>query len=245
MSLCSCRKFVWDNPYDTANPNPSSEPASLKNGLVAYYPFNGNANDESGNGHNGNVNKALLTSDRFGRNNNAYDFNNTGSNITTSLIAPTSKNSRSISFWFYTTEINNSNDQWVMVGYGGDVEFTNFYASIWPKNSYVAVDIGASYVVYNTNIIGRWHNLILVYDSSFGITVANVKTYLDGDLLTNINAQTSYFEINTKNSFIRPFGFGPPTSPIQSLQTFRGKLDDIRIYNRILSKEEITYLANN
>jgi len=39
---------------------------NLDSGLVAYYPFNGNANDESGNGNNGTVNGATLTADRFG-----------------------------------------------------------------------------------------------------------------------------------------------------------------------------------
>ena len=223
----------------------TSNLASLSQGLLAYYPFNGNANDESGNGNSGTVNRATLTSDRFGKNDNAYDFSNTGANITTPLLAPIGKNSRSMSFWFYTNEINNTNDQWIMVGYGEDLEFTNFYASIWPSNSYVGVDIGASYVVYNTNIIGKWHNLMLIYDKSFGSTVANVKTYLDGVLLQDIKMQTANFEINTGNSAKRPFGFGPPNSPIQSLQTFRGKLDDIRIYNRVLNQEEILYLANN
>jgi hypothetical protein len=132
-----------------------------------------------------------------------------------------------------------------MVGYGGELEFTNFYASLWNTNSNIGVDIGASYVVYNTNIIGRWHNLILVYDISFGTTVSSVKTYLDGILLQDIKMQTANFEINTGNSSKRPFGFGPPNSPIQSLQTFRGKLDDIRIYNRVLNQGEILYLANN
>ena len=49
--------------------------ADLKDGLVAYYPFNGNANDESGNGNNGTVNGATLTTDRFGNTNKAYSFN--------------------------------------------------------------------------------------------------------------------------------------------------------------------------
>ena len=40
------------------------------NGLVGWWPFNGNANDESGNGNHGTVNGAALTSDRFGINNN-------------------------------------------------------------------------------------------------------------------------------------------------------------------------------
>jgi len=46
----------------------------VTNGLVACYPFNGNANDESGNGNNGTVNGATLTADRFGKPNTAYLF---------------------------------------------------------------------------------------------------------------------------------------------------------------------------
>jgi len=44
-------------------------------GLVAWYPFNGNANDESGNGNNGTNNGAMLTSDKFENHNKAYLFN--------------------------------------------------------------------------------------------------------------------------------------------------------------------------
>ena len=46
-----------------------------KDGLVGYWPFNGNANDESGNGNHGTVNGATLTSDRNGTANSAYSFN--------------------------------------------------------------------------------------------------------------------------------------------------------------------------
>ena len=44
-------------------------------GLVAYYPFNGNANDQSANGNNGTVNGATLAMNRFGVPNQAYYFN--------------------------------------------------------------------------------------------------------------------------------------------------------------------------
>ena len=47
---------------------------NLDSGLVAYYPFNGNANDESVNGNNGTVNGATLTTDRFGNANKPYSF---------------------------------------------------------------------------------------------------------------------------------------------------------------------------
>src|SRR3990167_6219025 len=48
--------------------------ADLKDCLVAFYPFNGNANDESGNGNDGTVNGATLTTDRFGNTDRAYGF---------------------------------------------------------------------------------------------------------------------------------------------------------------------------
>ena len=44
------------------------------NGLVGWWPFNGNANDESGSGKDGNVFGAVLSNDRFGNNNSSYHF---------------------------------------------------------------------------------------------------------------------------------------------------------------------------
>jgi hypothetical protein len=51
------------------------------NGLIAWYPFNGNANDESGNGINGTVNTAIPAPDRFGNANSAYSFDGTNRSI--------------------------------------------------------------------------------------------------------------------------------------------------------------------
>ena len=47
----------------------------LQKGLKAYYPFDGNANDASGNNNNPSFNNAILTADRFGMANSAYHFN--------------------------------------------------------------------------------------------------------------------------------------------------------------------------
>jgi hypothetical protein len=60
----------------------SSLPANLRNGLVGYWPFNGNANDESGNGNNGTVNGAMLASDRLETSNKAYFFDGINDVIT-------------------------------------------------------------------------------------------------------------------------------------------------------------------
>ena len=51
-----------------------AQEVDLESGLLAYYPFNGNANDESGNGNNGTVNGAALAADRFGEAGKAYSF---------------------------------------------------------------------------------------------------------------------------------------------------------------------------
>ena len=48
--------------------------AGLNDGLVAPYPFSGNANDESGNGNHGTVFGATLATDRIGNTDSAYSF---------------------------------------------------------------------------------------------------------------------------------------------------------------------------
>ncbi len=53
----------------------------VKDGLIACYPFNGNANDESGNGNNGTVNGAASVVDRLGRQNSAYKFDGMNNDI--------------------------------------------------------------------------------------------------------------------------------------------------------------------
>ena len=74
---------------------------NLDSGLVACYPFNGNANDQSGNGYNGIVNGATLTSDRFGNPNSAYTFNG----INNYIYAPDNPTFRvksvTLAGWFY------------------------------------------------------------------------------------------------------------------------------------------------
>ena len=72
------------------------------NGLVGYWGFDGNANDESGNGNNGTVNGATLTADRNGNANSAYSFNGNSNYIlipySTSIGV---QQSLSVSFWVY------------------------------------------------------------------------------------------------------------------------------------------------
>ena len=70
-------------------------------GLVAHYPFSGNANDESSNSNNGVVNGATLTTDRFGNANSAYSFDGVDDWIDcgSSILGVTTSNSLTINAW--------------------------------------------------------------------------------------------------------------------------------------------------
>ena len=75
------------------------------NGLVGYWPFNGNANDESGNGNNGVASFVTNTTNRFSQPNSAFMFNSTqnGNNSTleiTENLLNIGQNQYTISFWF-------------------------------------------------------------------------------------------------------------------------------------------------
>ena len=81
FSFESCQKSIdsttSDNltqPISQSAPQNSISLINLEKGLVAYYPFNGNANDLSGKKYNGVVNGATLTTDRFGKTKSAYLF---------------------------------------------------------------------------------------------------------------------------------------------------------------------------
>jgi len=81
--------------------------ASLTDGLVAYYPFNGNANDESGNGNDGTVTGAALTADRFGNPNSAYSFDGINDIIEVSHSSSLNITSAiSLCAWVYPFELS-------------------------------------------------------------------------------------------------------------------------------------------
>ncbi|MBK7683478.1 MAG: hypothetical protein IPJ26_13895 [Bacteroidetes bacterium] len=65
-------EIIQLNTGDTVPPCASLS-SNLSSGLVGYWPFCGNAVDESGNGNNGTTNGTTLTQDRFGNLNSAYN----------------------------------------------------------------------------------------------------------------------------------------------------------------------------
>jgi hypothetical protein len=211
------------------------------NGLVGWWPFNANANDESGNGNNGTVNGATLTTDRFGVANKAFSFD--GSDFIT--LQPNTNiqgnNPRSISSWF---KLNNLSSNTHTLYKGGENGEANDF-SIWLicNNNQVRFQIRRytnDIVTNNFNVsLNQWHSLIISYD---GTNDLQTKIYLDNQLISTFQVAPSGIAYNTSTTTPR---FGMLTDQEGVSHYFNGLIDDIGIWNRALSECEIQDLYNS
>jgi len=211
------------------------------NGLVGWWPFNGNANDESGNGNHGTVNGATLTTDRFGDSGKAYRFDGVDDYISTNFLPPTGTNSRSISVWFKWNDIAPSDNAIVAYGAnspnciqaGGNFEIGLFNLS----PTFFRLDGVCSAVYTVDSVNSNWHNGFIVYESSFGSQINNIKLYIDGKLMSSqsYNGTTTINTLSANNFLIGK------SATIQN-RFFNGLIDDIAIWNRALDSAEITQL---
>jgi uncharacterized protein YjdB len=222
-------------------------------GLVAWYPFSGNANDSSGNGNNGTNYGASLTTDRFGNANSAYSFDGTTSNISTALLPPTGNSARSISCWFKYNSLTDPCDQFnCILGYGSNTSVcsspgNNFsleicYYTYFVSKPEVFVDgqCTANYTSSPSDSVdNNWHFFVATYDPSFGSNFGSIKIYVDGAFksTTAYNGSTA---VNTGNLSNLLIGKGHYSCP----RYFNGKIDDIGIWNRALTPCEISQLYN-
>jgi hypothetical protein len=214
---------------------PSYVPA---NGLVGWWPFNGNANDESGNGNNGTVNGATLTADRFGNAGKAYDFNTGNSIALPNGSNIQGNNPRTISFWI-KPEIANVATHTIYKGgtNGNGNDFT-----IWLRKN-----VGNTYQLYVRRFIDdvltdslpidlNWSHYSIVYD---GTVNSNIKYYINGIEHTGRALAGSGLTFNTAST--QP-EFGHNIDQLGVHRYFDGVMDDIAIYNRALTQQEITAL---
>jgi hypothetical protein len=221
------------------------------NGLVGWWPFNGNANDESGNGNNGTVNGATLAADRFGNAGKAYSFD-VGDKISTN-ITPSNITQYSYSAWFKTTNggaiigsnaLGNTKNLTLAI-HTNSTSVGNLGTAIWvvDKTGYSVgwMSFPPANQLYNDN---NWHHILGTFNCSTGNTISssNLTLYVDGKLITTI-AQNVGFEtspLNTLSNII--FGNNQRWINEGFDGRYSGLLDDIAIYNRALSASEVQQL---
>ena len=204
------------------------------NGLVGWWPFNGNANDESGNGNNGTVNGATLTSDRFGNANKAYSFN--GNNFISVPHNSTFNMSQATwNVWVKKNSASLGNGMYIFGKRDNAQHHITFNEYLGNGNGSIGWAAGQATGGGGGSIVGGWHMLTIVYNQSIfsnnfvyyfdGIqivtTTVNSFTFLNGDVRFGIEVNNPYW------------------------QGFNGFIDDALVYNRILSNCEIQDLYDS
>lgn len=204
-------------------------------GLVAYYPFNGNANDESGNGNNGTVYGATLTTDRKGNPDNAYSFNGNGDYINFENSDDFNfSSSFSVSYWQYAKDITRR--QFVM-GKGRDIYPGSF--SIFVNSFYTCYEYGDyGSIGSQTAVENQWQHITVVYDK-----VSGKKTFwVNGELADYIDWRTDFVVSNDFPLLMGKHIISSDGSSGPWPYYYEGLIDDVRFYNRALDSAEIRAL---
>ena len=210
------------------------------NGLIGWWPFNGNANDESGNGNHGTVNGATSSIDRFNSSGSAYHLDGNGDNIYISnSFFNNGSAGLSVSIWYKMDQLsnpNNGNSSHILFNtspHNGMSLSMNFLS-----NSKYALFLGngTPAISWNTSIFNAqsnqncapnsWKHVLLVKSGVL------YSLYIDGVLDINWTSNISIL------SYFYKMYFGS-TDPSVSNEALIGSLDDIGIWNRALTACEI------
>jgi len=215
----------------------------LSDGLIAYYPFSGNAHDATGNGHDGTVHGATLSMDRFGHANSAYRFDG----LATQYIEIPHDSSLdnlgqlTLSVWVNSSISDDNNlpfimgkcsqNEWRYAGYAlGRTRWV--YGGAFTAR--VRNDSGISpHIAGVTPQADQWYNLSLIYDG------AEASLWVNGTKVESIPFSGTLVSFDATNA---PLRIGTMKGIYDNQYAWNGMIDDIRIYNRGLSGAEVTEL---
>jgi hypothetical protein len=208
--------------------DPADNPLDLTSGLVAYYPFDGNASDMSGNGNHGTVNGATLGSDRHGGANKAYEFDGVNDKI---VIAtnnwPGGNSDRSVSAWFKTSSPIQSN----LFTFGdGNRNNTRFSLLLnYPGAGKISfVGEGNDHHISTSSFSNAWMLSVITLSGNKG------TVFLNSENIASFNKV-----LNTDGSMPLVIGSNSLT---RNDEFFNGSIDDVRVYDRALSAAEVAAL---
>jgi len=228
------------------------------NGLVGYWPFNGNANDVSENGNNLIVNGPTLTSDRFGNSNNAFLFQGVAQAaqyLITSQISSFCTPNFSYSIWFNCSsfypntlpnnpfDYSNFNTQALVTMNSNTWSIGNAISTSLAlgDNSLINTELwipaaGGQQVTSSNSVVtvNNWNNIVITFNGT------TLNLYLNG--LPSL--QMSPVTTNFSNQFDLLIGGRRNGTTMTPMGGFNGKIDDFGWWNRALTQQEITNLYN-
>ena len=216
-------------------------------GLVAYYPFNGNANDASGNGHHGTVNGATLSSDRDGNNDKAYEFSHDGAsfgNNHQSIYIPFQSDFQSenftVSIWFkadsYGWDGNSKIESTLFSKREDSYQANQATYRIQLSSNFIRSGIGGpdgdNLPGCDTNsvqpILGAWYHAASTFDG------ATLKQYVNGVKVSETDCDLSHNAISTSGIML-----GQTWQGNGYWYHLDGKLDEFLVYNKAMTEQEM------
>ena len=214
--------------------------------LTGYWPFNGNANDASGTANHGTVTGATLTTDRFGNPNKAYYFDGVSNKIdvaNASTIDMVNGNDYCVSFWMKTDPGNGYALPVSKAPLGGGWNGYHFFVNctdvgycngVGKFSFYTASGANGDACADNliSNDFNNWYFITGQYKGSTN----QAFLYVNGVLQSDVGSASGTLS-NTA-----PLRFG--ACACGPYQFYKGALDDIRFYKRLLSQAEINALYN-
>ncbi|HNI98871.1 MAG TPA: fibrinogen-like YCDxxxxGGGW domain-containing protein [Leptospiraceae bacterium] len=220
----------------------------MLNGAVAYFPFNGNANDESGNGNHGTPNGASLTTNRYGYKDRAYIFDGVNDWIQTANEENLDIGTQSVTMTAWISAVSLFSESTIMSKYNSSTNNASYNMSVLTngKLHYALFETGgvaeAGYITESSNgtiQTGMW----IQVTSVISYILNTVSFYVNGVLISSTATSTFPSSVFNSNEPFR-IGYSIPTPPNPNT-FFNGKIDDIRIYNRALSDAEVLALYND
>ncbi|MBO0932897.1 LamG domain-containing protein [Fibrella aquatilis] len=214
------------------------------NGLIAYYPFNGNADDASGNTNNGVVRMATLTTDRLGTANSAYHFSDGANIVVANSTSLQLTNSFTFSGWMNLRSfVGRDGDSGGSSPNGTHVLFSKDCDRDWLSLLLVIQAAPRGYVAGGTwkgslshflsTTLDTWTHVGMSYNGTF------IKLYINGLPVAASASPNTFTATNARDLYIGGMACWP--------YFFNGDLDDFRFYNRDLTDDEVkaTFIAEN
>lgn len=233
----------------------TTRPSNPDSGLLGHWTFdgkhmrNGVAQDVSGQGNHGNlINIATTTFYTPGKIGQGASFDGVDDYI--QVNSPTSLDDlgpMSISAWVYPKSSGESAAGIIIhksSGFGAfgwqfviDSASTPGVLSPYFSRDYTTTDL--QHIVTSGLVpINKWSHIILTWDGS--VTAANVKIYLNGAEVTYTTTIDGVGDLVSDSSSSMQIGNNTGGS-----RSFDGSIDDVRIYNRALSADEVRALYNS
>ena len=205
-------------------------------GVAGYWPLDGNANDVTGNGNDGTVHEAVLTTGKLGQ---GYDFDGADDRIQINNSLMNGFSAVTMACWMKADSFD-TNTSHLIVKAGQDGQFGPAYLGVTAQDDYPfhAVSTGSndSQAVLDNLAVATatWYHMAGTYDGT------TLRLYVNGvQVSEDAKSPAGNLVSNSEILFIGSndnYGFD---------SSFDGIIDDAVIFNRALSAAEVAALASD